>query len=356
MGVFDNILHADQTLFKNIDALDFDFIPKIIPYREEEQRRIASSIQPLFSQRNGKNVVICGTPGAGKTVACRHVFRELEEKSEDIIPIYINCWKRNTSYKVALEICHQLGYAFTQNKKTDELFREIVRILNKKNVVFAFDEIDKADDYDFLYVLSEEIYRKALIMITNFRTFLEDMDERVKSRIMPELIEFKPYTLEETRGILKQRVEYAFFEGVWESDAFTLVVEKSASMQDIRSGIHLLKDSADAAESKASKKITKEHAQKAISKVDELGALKSTDLKEDDKVILGIIKKHSKSKIGDLYKLYENAGGKGAYKTFQRKMKSFQDQGFVTLKKSQGEGGNTTIVEYKERTKSLSEF
>ena len=42
MGVFDNILHADQTLFKNVEALDFDFVPKIIPYREEQQRRIAS--------------------------------------------------------------------------------------------------------------------------------------------------------------------------------------------------------------------------------------------------------------------------------------------------------------------------
>ena len=49
MGVFDNILHSDETLFRNVDALDFDFIPKIIPYREEQQRRIAAAITVVHS-------------------------------------------------------------------------------------------------------------------------------------------------------------------------------------------------------------------------------------------------------------------------------------------------------------------
>ena len=120
MGVFDDILHADQTLFKNPDALDFAFIPKIVPHREEQQRRIASVIQPLFQDRNGKNLVLYGQPGIGKTVACRKVLQEVEEKEESIIPIYINCWKKNTSYKVVIEICELIGYRFTQNKKTDE--------------------------------------------------------------------------------------------------------------------------------------------------------------------------------------------------------------------------------------------
>ena len=42
-------------------------------------------------------------------------------------------------------MCEQLNYVFTQNKKTDELYKDIIKILNKKKVVFVFDEIDKAD-------------------------------------------------------------------------------------------------------------------------------------------------------------------------------------------------------------------
>lgn len=356
MGVFDNILHADQTLFKNIDALDFDFIPKIIPHREVQQRRMAAAIQPLFADRNGKNILLYGLPGVGKTVACRHVLKELDDKTDDIIQIYVNCWKKNTSYKIVLDICEQIGYTFTQNKKTDELFKEVIKILNKKKVVFAFDEIDKAEDYDFLYMLIEEVYRKAIVTITNFRTFLEDMDERIKSRLLPELLEFKPYDIDETKGILKQRLEYAFYEQVWETDAFEVIVKKTASLKDIRVGIQLLKDSGDIAESKSSKKITLEHAKEAVKKVDEFGYFKSTDLKDEDKTILAIVKKNPKERIGELFRFYTDAGGKSSYKTFQRKINTLKGQGFVKLRKSRGDGGNTTIVEYKEKEKRLDEF
>ncbi|MBR9699132.1 AAA family ATPase [Candidatus Woesearchaeota archaeon] len=356
MGVFDKILKADESLFKNIDALDFAFVPKIIPYREGEQRRVAAAVQPLFSDRNGKNLLIHGLPGVGKTVACKKVLQELEEKSDDIIPIYVNCWQKNTSYKVVIEICEQLGYRFTQNKKTDELFKEIVKQLNKRKVVFVFDEIDKAEDSDFIYTLLEDIYRKTIILITNYRTYLEGMDDRITSRLMPELIEFKPYNVDEMSGILKQRLEYAFFPDVWETEAFEMVVQKAASLQDVRVGIHLLKDCGDAAENKASRKITSDHAKESLAKRDEFETLRSTDLKNEDKVILSIVKKNSKKKIGELFRLYTEAGGKSVYKTFQRKIKALEEQGFVNLTKSTGEGGNTTIVEYKERTKTLADF
>jgi cell division control protein 6 len=356
MGVFDNILHSDESLFKNPEALDFEYVPKIIPYRENEQRRIAAAIQPLFADRTGKNIVIHGLPGIGKTVACRHVLKELEEKTEDIIAVYVNCWKKNTSYKIVLDICEQIGYRFTQNKKSDEIFKEVIKILNKKKVVFVFDEIDKAEDYDFLYLLIEEIYKKSIILITNFKDTLESIDERVKSRLIPELIEFKVYNADETKGILKQRLEFAFNQGVWETDAFEAVVKKAFSLRDIRSGIQLLKDSGDVAESKASRKITLEHAKKAIGKIDEFGTIKSTDLGSDDKTILELVKNNPKSKIGDLFKLYSEVGKDISYKTFQRKLKAMEKKDFVKLMKSQGDGGNTTIVEYKERTAKLSEF
>ncbi|MBD3163756.1 AAA family ATPase [Candidatus Woesearchaeota archaeon] len=356
MGVFDNMLHDDQTLFKNVNALDFDFIPKIIPYREEQQRRIATAIQPLFSDRNGKNSIIYGLPGVGKTVACRHVLKELEEKSDDIVPVYINCWKKNTSYKIIIEICELIGYKFTHNKKTDELFKEVVRLLNKKKIVFVFDEIDKAEDHDFLYMMIEEIYRKCIILITNFKSFLEDMDERVRSRLVPEFIEFKPYDKKETRGILKQRIEYAFYPNVWETGAFEKVTEKSFSLKDVRAGIQLLKDCGDIAESKSSKNIKKAHAEEAAKKMDGIEIIKSTDLKNDERDLLNIIKNNPKNKIGNLFNAYSEGRSKTSYKTFQRKIKSLDEKGFVKLTKNKGGGGNTTIVEYKERTKKLNEF
>jgi len=99
-----------------------------------------------------------------------------------------------------------------------------------------------------------------------------------------------------------------------------------------------------------------EHVMEAIAKIDEFSTIKSSDLTSDNTIALHVVKMNSPSKIGDLYKKYCDAGGKSVYKTFQRRMKQMEDEGFVNLTKSTGEGGNTTIVEYKERLKTLSEF
>ena len=58
MAHFGNILGSEESLFKNEIALDYSFIPKMIPYREIQQRQIAAAIKPLFAERNGKNLLI----------------------------------------------------------------------------------------------------------------------------------------------------------------------------------------------------------------------------------------------------------------------------------------------------------
>ena len=180
MGVFDNILRSDQTLIKNDDALNYEFLPKLMPYREKEQKYLAVCINPLFDKRSGRNLLIHGPPGIGKTAATKHVLRELEEKTDDIEIIFINCWQKNTTYKVLLEMCDLLGYKFTQNKKTLELFKTVENILNKKSAVFVFDEIDKAEELDFLYYVLEEIYKKTVFLITNYKSWMTEIDERIK--------------------------------------------------------------------------------------------------------------------------------------------------------------------------------
>ena len=90
MGLFKDILKDNETLFKNDLALDFSYQPKIIPYREAEQRKIAFCIKPLFENKSGKNAFIYGQPGVGKTVALKKILEELEGETDEIVPIYIN--------------------------------------------------------------------------------------------------------------------------------------------------------------------------------------------------------------------------------------------------------------------------
>lgn len=356
MGHFGNILSSEESLFKNEIALDYSFIPKVVPYREYQQRVIAECIKPLFSERNGRNLLIHGLPGVGKTVACKHVVNEIEEHTDDIHVIYVNCWQRKTSYQVALEICGILGYKLTHNKKTEELLEIVKQMINKKSAVFVFDEVDKLEDVDLIYYLLEEVYRKSMILLTNYKEWIGNLDERIKSRLTAELLEFKPYNAAETKGILKDRVEYAFVSGVWQDDAFDIIAQKTYEQKDIRQGLYLMRESGDAAENRASRKIEKADVEKAVQKLDEFNIKSPEDLEDDTNFILAIIKKNSGAKIGDIFKIYQGEGGKRAYKSFQRKVKTLEQGRFIETEKLTGAGGNTTLLKYKEKEKKLTEF
>lgn len=357
MGVFEDMLKGGESLFKNPVALDFDYQPKLVPHREKEQKHIANCIKPLFQKRNGRNIFVFGAPGIGKTVAAKHILRELEEKTDEIIPIYINCWQKNTTYKIVLAICDVINYKFTQNKKTHELFEIIKKVLNKKCAVFVFDEIDKMDDFTFLYSILEEIYKKSIILITNEKGWFSSLDQRIKSRLATHSLEFKPYNLSETRDILKQRLDYAFVKDVFDKEAFEMVVKKTFELADIRVGLHILKESGNIAEDKALRKVELEHVKRAISKLSDFTVKKEEALDAETKFVLDIVKKHSGKKIGDIYRAYKDADGEAVYKTFQRKIKKLEQSKFVTLSKIiGGAAGKTTIVRLADTTKKLTEF
>lgn len=357
MGTFD-MLKSGESLIRNEIALDYSYIPKLIPYREGQMRKVAAAIKPLFEKRNGRNVFIYGPPGVGKTVAVKHLLNEIEEETENVIPFYINCWQKNTAFKILVEMCDIIGYKFTQNKRTEELFAIIKQYANKPEnaAVFVFDEVDKIEEMDIVYNILEEIFRKSVIFITNYKDYLGEMDERIHSRLTAEMLEFQAYNLSETRGILKERMDYAFPANVWEQDAFEKIVQKTAAMSDMRSGLYLMREAALCAEEKSAKKVTVADVEAAMKKLDDFSIKKTDELEEEVKTILDIIKENSGKKIGEIYKLYQTAGGKMIYKTFQRKIAKLDEDKFIETKKIDGgREGKTTIISYGKE-KKLTEF
>ncbi|MFH1211990.1 MAG: AAA family ATPase [Candidatus Woesearchaeota archaeon] len=359
MGLFDDMLSHSGTVVKNESALEYEYVPKLLPFRENEQKHIADCIKPLFMKRTARNLFIYGGPGIGKTCSVKYVLRELEEKDEDegIFIFYVNCWQKNSTFKVLMELCDIVGYKFTQNKKTVELFKIAAQIINKKSAVFVFDEIDKAEDFDFLYFILEEIYKKSIILITNYKSWLAELEDRVKSRLLAEISEFTEYSLAETEGILRERVKEAFFDDVWSKECFNVVFHKAFEMKDIRSGIFLLKESSLIADERGSKKVSLDDVNKALKKLEDFTIKNSADLEEDTQFILDIVRENTGRKIGELYEVYKQKGGKAVYKTFQRKIAMLEKNRFISTERLTGAGGNTTIISKVSKTnKSLDEF
>jgi cell division control protein 6 len=351
MGLFDNALHAGQSLIRNEAALDYEFLPKLIPFRENEQHYLASCIKPLLQGRSGRNVLIHGLPGIGKTAATRAVLRDLEEETDGVSVVYLNCWQHNTTYKILLAICDQLGYKFTQNKNTTELMKVVTSICNKSSAVFVFDEVDKVEEFDFLYSLLEEVYRKCVFLITNYKSWLMELDERIRSRLTPELVEFKQYAPNEMRQIMSQRAEIAFVPGVWMPEAFDIAAKKAGEVKDVRAGLFIMKTATLDAEGKASKKVLPGHVTSAISRMEEFFIKHKEDLEDDTRRVLDMVNRNPGKRIGELYTIYQKEGGAGSYKTFQRKIARLEQNRFVSVEKSGGgAGGNTTIV------KRINEF
>lgn len=197
-------------------------------------------------------------------------------------------------------------------------------------------------------------------MITNYKEWLLSLDERIKSRLTAEMLEFKPYNLPETREIISQRVSYAFKDNVLEKDAFEAVVRKTYDMQDLRKGLYILQEAGNLAEDKSLRKIMMEQIAATIKKLDEFTIKKEEGLDSEMKFIFELIKKNLDKKTGELYKEYSNQGGKASQKTFARKLKKLEEGKFIVLEKSGGgsEGNTSTIkLASKQPTeRKLTEF
>ena len=346
MGLFDDMLKEDESLFLDPLPLDIEFVPPVIEGREDEQQHISMAIKPLFHKRPGKQLLITGVPGIGKTVATKHVLSELQKETEEIVPLYVNCWKKDTPYKIALDLCDQLGFKFTHNRDTTDLFKEIAKILNKKSAVIVLDECDKIQDQQLFYTLIEEVYRKTLVLITNDNGWLSKLDTRVKSRLTPELLEFRAYTAGETSTILQKRVQFAFQPGVVADDAFELIVEKAYEAGDMRAGLYLLKEAGEVAEQKAARKITREHAEEAVKKIQEFQSKSTSGLDNVEQTVLAIVKTNSGKTTKQIYELYQQQGGTQSYSNFHKKIKHLEKGKYILLEEKNEGAGKSTIVSY----------
>ncbi|MEK6812816.1 MAG: AAA family ATPase [Nanoarchaeota archaeon] len=345
-NLFKDMLKGDESLFLDIGVLDPDFIPPVIEGRENEQQWIASCIKPLFLHRPGRHAFITGSPGIGKTLAVRYLLQELEQETQEIFPVYINCWKKDSPHKIMLALCEALGYTFVQNRTVGELLEEIAKIINKKSAVLVLDEADKILDESILYHLLESLLPISLLLVSNDAEYLSVLDDRIISRLHAEEIVFASYTFDETYQILQKRAHHAFVPHVFEKDAFDLLVQKAFALRDIRAGLFLLREAGEQAESHSSRKIQLRHAESALTILSLFKIRSSAGLNEDDQKLLQLIKNHSGITMSELYALYKRHGQEKTYRTFNRKIDVMAKQRIITKKTISAYPGRTTKVYY----------
>ncbi|BDB97151.1 Cdc6/Cdc18 family protein [Saccharolobus caldissimus] len=261
-----------SSIFKNRDYLMPDYVPDELPHREEQIRKVASILAPLYRGEKPNNIFIYGLTGTGKTAVTKFVLSNLHRKfPEKFRYIYINTRQSDTPYRILADLLEALSIKvpFT-GLSIAELYRRLIKAINEYNlpIVIVLDEIDafiKKYNDDILYRLSRinsEINKSkvSIIGITNDVKFVDSLDPRVKSSLGEEELVFPPYNADELEDILRKRAQMAFNDGVVSDNVIKLCAALAAREHgDARRALDLLRVAGEIAERLRDSKVKEEY-------------------------------------------------------------------------------------------------
>lgn len=283
-----------------LDAGLFDeaFIPERLVSREWQIKEIHRSLKSSKTGRPVKNLFVFGPPGVGKTIVTKWILKEHFAENS----VYVNCWNNRTSHKIMEEILRQIGFMVHGRESTSELIKKFEK--SKKKIIVCLDESDHMKDNDILYVLARNLC--GLIMISNQEFPMSDMDSRIKSSLLMDEIEFRPYNREEILEILKDRVNSGFRPGTINSNLLTMVA--GLCNGDARIGLQTLRVAASEAEMKDQNMITMEEIKVAArcTRKYRLSYLLGK-LNEHERTIYEILKQKKIMSSGDLFEEYRKS-------------------------------------------------
>ena len=300
-------MYPESKIFKNEEILSHDYLPELLPHREQQIKQLANNLLPASKGRQPQNTFIHGSPGIGKTASMKHVFREFEEYS-GIKTTYINCWDCRTATAVLSKIAIDLGYPVQRRGwGKDEIFGKLVEVLNKssKSLIVCLDEVDQLDQEALYDLLRLDVKNPiGLVAISNNPFVFANIEARIKSSLAMDDIEFKPYNLAEMKDILQERVKYALTSV---EDGVVLLAANHAVQKggDVRIGLQCLFKAGRIAEQESSDKVKVMHIKNVLKEVKEVKPeILKEKVSDEEKIILEILHDGRIWKSGDLYEKY----------------------------------------------------
>ena len=305
MAIFDkrvSIIRDEQPLLEH-------FVPESITHREGQKQELAECLRPVTLGRKPRNAFLYGPCGTGKTMLIQWMLRELEGHASKARTAYVNCWKRNTTHAALTEILSQMDIYVNYRQAATELLKRVEKESEKKRLVVCLDEVDSLESQEVLYDLARSGI--GLVMVSNDAYALMEMDQRVKSSVNAEYIEFPAYTEGEVFEIVRERAKYGLVPGAIGESGLKMIARLADG--DARIAIETLRRAALIAEDREEERISAEHIKKAFGSTHLLRkteALKK--LNEHEKVLYLLMEKHQKLGTKELWEEYNKEDKKPA--------------------------------------------
>lgn len=312
-------LSREGKIFKDERYLYPEFVPERLPFRDAEIDSIAYAFQPVTKGGKPQNLFLTGMPGTGKTVCAKFVLRQLEEYSDRAKLHYINCFEFGTRASALASIANFLGSPIPRRGlATDEIYSKILDQFKAVQfvpiiILDEFDQMTKGDDgqkllYDLLRVTEFQKNRFGLIIISNDKTLVANLDNRIRSSLSETTIEFQQYSPQQLKEILKERSEYAFAANALGKDVVNVAAAHASKLSgDARVAIESLLKAGRFAEQQHSQTVELPHLYKAFESIDNSTAMKTLkNLSSDEKSLLKIISEKGPLNSGELYKEFNS--------------------------------------------------
>jgi cell division control protein 6 len=268
-NIFSDLKNIDQSIFKDEQVFYPDYFPENIFSRDSQIKELTFSLKSLTLNKKASNFLIHGPPGTGKTLVSNFVLNELVNYSLKVKYLYINCIQDNTRFSVFSKIVSFFGGVMPRRGlAVDEIWLRIKELFSKANYspVIILDEIDKLKKED-LSVLLYDLSRFSnnnkyftLLLITNNKSFVLDLDSRTQSSLFLKDLEFKKYTSKDLKVILQERIKYGLIgQEVISEDLIGYIAGYAAVREgDARIAIDLLYKAAKETERNGDLVITKD--------------------------------------------------------------------------------------------------
>ncbi|VVB57961.1 ORC1-type DNA replication protein [Candidatus Anstonella stagnisolia] len=345
----------ESRIFKFEAALQPDYIPTEMEFRDAQLSSLAHALRPASENRQPENVLVYGPPGSGKTSSAKYVLKELCEYSSKPLSIYVNCWEVPTRFGIFSSILFALGEMMPRRGiAADEALERIVSVAKNTGIIpiIVLDEIDRllASQYEeerVLYDLARasEVHgiKLGILGITNDKNFVSKLDSRVRSSLAQCVVEFPNYGISELKGILLSRATAAFFPDAVGPEVLPLCAAVGAKNGgDARLALNVLWRAGREAERQGAERVDISHVQKvkgeSVSSVGFL-ARKELQLDEIDAQIIESLKKKPLLS-GELYSLLS----KTSERTIRNHLENLEKMGLLSTQEISSKDGRSRKI------------
>ena len=355
----EDILMGDETLFQNINAFNPDYMPENFNFRDSQMEGMAMCIRPAIQGGRPTNSVIMGSCATGKTTALKKVFELVERTTDKVVCCYINCQLHTTRFGIFSQI-HKKLFGHQPPETGVPFSRVYEKVMNRlsadnKALVVAFDDVNYLFQtqhankifYDILRAYEEfEGVRTGIFAILSDLEFRYALDKNVNTVFIPQDITFQPYTYSEIFSILQDRARAGFYHGVISDEIIEEIANHTIEVGDLRVGIDLLRVCGNIAEANASRSITLEHVEEAVSKQGSINLMETINsLNDIERTLLrAVVDSDEILTAGDLSKQFKEEAGV-SYATFNRTLEKLEFLRLVDTKfTGKGVRGNSREI------------